>query len=93
MLSKQEVEHIAKLARLGISEEEKEKFREQLSKILDYVKQLQEVDVKNVEPVAQITELENVERKDIVKQENYKEDLLKLSPDKEDGYFKVKAVF
>jgi len=93
MLTKQEVEHIAQLTRLGLAEKEKEKFREQLSKILDYVAQLQEVDTKNIEPIAQITGLENIERKDVVEQEDYKERLLKLVPDRQDDYFKVKTVF
>lgn len=93
MLTKQEVEHIAQLARLGLSEDEKEKFREQLSKILDYVNQLQEVNTKNIEPISQITGLENIERGDLMKQGDYKEKLLKLAPERENNHFKVKAVF
>lgn len=93
MLTKQEVEHIANLVRLGMSEQEKEKFREQLSEILDYVNQLQEVNVKNTEPISQITGLENIERNDLMKQEDYREKLLKLAPEQEDNHFKVKTVF
>lgn len=93
MLNKKEIEHIASLARLGLKEKEKDKFKEQLSRILDYVKQLQKVDTKGVEPIAQITGLENVEREDKVESGDFKEKLLKLSPDREGDHFKVKAVF
>ena len=51
-LSQQEVEHIAKLARLELSEEQKELYREQLSAILDYVAKLRELDTKDVPPTA-----------------------------------------
>ena len=93
MLDKQEVEHIANLSRLGLSEKEKQDFGQKMSKILDYVKQLQKVDTKKIEPIAQITNLENVEREDKVRQKDYKEKLLKLTPGRENDYFKVKTIF
>lgn len=92
MLNKKEIEHIASLARLGLEEKEKDKFKEQLSQILDYVKQLQKVDTKGVEPIAQITGLENVEREDKVESGDFKEKLLKLAPDREGDHFKVNPV-
>lgn len=66
-LTKQQVEHVAKLARLGLSEKEVEKFQTQLSGILDYVEQLNEVNTEGVEPTAQVTGLLNVTREDKVK--------------------------
>lgn len=63
-LSKKEIDHIAKLARLGLSEKEKEKLAKDLSGILDYMNKLNEVDTKRVEPTAQVTGLVNVFRKD-----------------------------
>lgn len=63
-LSKSEVEHIAKLANLQLSTEEVEKFRGQLSEILNYINKLQEVDTQGVAPTNQVTGLENVTRKD-----------------------------
>ena len=91
-LSKKEVEYIAKLSRLGITEKEKEKFQKQLSSILDYVAELSKVDTKGVEPIANITNLSNVTREDDIKPSLSRERLLKNAPRKENGYLKVKAV-
>ena len=65
-LTKEEVLHIAKLARLELKAEEVEKFRTQLSEILEYVGQLSKVDTAGIEPIAQITGLQNVTREDRV---------------------------
>ena len=65
-LTKEEVLHIAKLARLELKAEEVEKFRTQLSEILEYVGQLSKVDTTGIEPIAQITGLQNVTREDRV---------------------------
>lgn len=94
-LTKQEVEKIALLARLGLSEEEKETFAKQLSSILDYVKNLSEVDTQGIEPTAQVTGLENVMREDEVEEveAEVKEKLIKQAPDSEDDLIKTKAVF
>ena len=94
-LTKQEVEHIATLARLELTEKEKEKFAEQLSAILGYFKELQKVDLKKVEPTAQVTGLENVARPDVVKKcdaETMKK-LIAAAPERIDNLVKVKAVF
>ena len=61
-LSKEEIQHIAKLARLELTDKELEKYGGQLSAVLNYIDQLKEVDVKGVEPTAQVTGLENVLR-------------------------------
>jgi len=94
-LTKQEVEHIAKLARLELADKEKEKFRTQLSEILDYVKKLQKVDLSKVEPTAQVTGLLNVTRQDLVEKGDNETmaRLVKMAPDKEDNLVKVKSVF
>ena len=94
-LTKQEVEHIAKLARLGISAEEKEKFTTQLSSILEYFEQLKEVDTEGVEPTAQVTGLENVYVQDTVNQigKEVRDKLLKQAPVTENDLIKSKAVF
>jgi len=73
----QEVEKIAQLARLGISEDEKKKFQDQISSILEYVAKLQKVDTKNVEPTAQVSGLINAVREDEV-EECSKETMKKL---------------
>jgi len=94
-LSKEEIEHIALLARLGLTDEEKKKYASQLSSILDYVEQLKEVDTDGVEPTAQVTGLENVMRQDEMEKldkETMKK-LIELAPDKEDNLIKTKSVF
>ena len=65
-LSKQEIQHIADLARLELTDEELKKYGSQLSDILNYIGQLKEVDTANIEPTAQVTGLENVMRADEV---------------------------
>lgn len=93
-ISKEEVEHIAHLARLGLSEDEKEKFALQLSSILDYIEQLKEVDTEGVEPTAQVTGLENIFRPDEIEaSDEIRDKLLKQAPSTEDDLIKTKAVF
>ena len=64
MISKEQVEHIAKLARMELTEEEKEKFTKELSPILDYVNQLNKVDTPKMNGISQVTGLENMVRND-----------------------------
>ncbi len=79
MLTPAQVRHIAKLARLGISTEECEKFSKQLSDIFAYVEKLNGVDVKGVEPTSQVTGLKNVMRKDETERFSERDMLLKCS--------------
>lgn len=79
-LSKEDVKHIATLARLEMSEEEMEKFSKQLSAILEHAKLLEEVDTEGVEPIAQITGLEHVTEKDQAKACEETDQLLDQSP-------------
>ena len=65
-LSSDDVRHIAKLARLNISEDDVERFSKELTSILDYVDMLQEVDTKDTEPTAQVTGLSNAFREDTI---------------------------
>ncbi len=93
-LEKKDIEHIAKLARLDLSEEEYEKFGPQLSGILGYIDQLQEVDTSQVEPTAQVTGLENGLREDeiIAWNKEEAEQALNQAPEVEDHQVKVKRV-
>ena len=94
MISKQEVKHIAKLARLGITKKEEEKFRKELSSILDYIEKLKEVDVSGVKPTSHSIEVENVMREDErEKSKTQRTELLELAPETKDGYLKVKSIF
>ena len=65
-ITKKEVEHVALLARLKFSEEEKETFVKQLSGILGYVEKLNEVDTSNIEPTSHVIKMQNVFRDDVV---------------------------
>lgn len=92
MISKKEVKHIAELARIGVSEKDIDKFSKDLSAVLDWVKELQEVDVSKVEPIAHITGTENVMREDKAREFRDKDEIIKLFPEKKDNYGKVKSI-
>jgi len=99
MISKQEVQHIAKLARLGLKPREIEKMRKELSSILDYFNLLKEVDVSKIEPTFHPTkhflkEKLNVSREDLEKPQKseVKNKLIKLAPKRKDRYVKVKSI-
>jgi aspartyl-tRNA(Asn)/glutamyl-tRNA(Gln) amidotransferase subunit C len=64
MITSEQVKHIAKLARLGITSDESEKYAAQLSDIFSYIELLNEIDTKSVEPTSQVTGLKNVMRED-----------------------------
>jgi len=93
-LTKQEIQHIANLARLELTDKELETYGSQLSDILSYIDQLQEVDVSGVEPTAQVTGLENVMREDEVEEwpEDEAREALKQAPEKEGKFIKVKRI-
>ena len=87
-----DVEHIAKLARLEFTQEEKEKFALQLNEILAYMEQLNKLDTENVEPLSHVIELNNVFRRDEVKPGLTTEEALRNAPSKTDKFFKVPKV-
>ena len=96
-LTKQEVEKIAALARIRLTDEEKEKLSQELGDILKYADKLNEINTKGVEPTAQVSGLENVFRKDDPSfskaSEGTTEKFLEQAPSRKDTYVKVKAVF
>lgn len=92
MITIKDVEHVAKLARLELSEEEKEKFSKQLGDILKYVEQMNEVDTTGVEPMSHAIPMVNVMREDKVVSEHTKEELMANAPLKEDGFFRVPKI-
>ena len=91
-LTDEEIKHIALLARLGISEEEVEKFRGQLSNILENFEILQEVDTSDVQPTSQVTGLRNVVKEDEVIPSLTQREILANAPQEEEGFFKIRAV-
>ena len=90
-LTREQTKHIAKLARLRLSEAEIEKFGQQLSSILEYIALLNEVDTENVAPTAQTTGLKNVSREDSPSEEECltQEEVLSNAPEKQDGHIKT----
>ena len=86
------VHHTAYLVRLGISEEEAQKFSGQFSSIIDYFNMLNEVDTDNVPPASDIANAENVLREDVVQPSMSREEFLKNAPKSERGYVKVPTV-
>ncbi len=91
-LSKEDVEKVAILARLKFSEEEIEKFGNDLNRILDYIHKLNELDTENVEPTSHVIEVKNVFRKDEVGESLPIEDVLLNAPEKKDRFFVVPRV-
>jgi len=93
-LKREQIDHIAKLARLELTEAELKKYGSQLSAVLNYVDQLKEVDTTDVEPTAQITGLENALREDEKEgwSERETEEALRQAPELESGQIKVKRV-
>ena len=98
-ISQKEVERIASLARIGLTDKEKEKMSEELGSILGYLDKLQEVNTDGVEPVSNITGLENVMGKDEAMKKPLEDQaadagkLIEAAPDKKDNFVKVKSVF
>ncbi len=87
-----DVEHVAALARLSFSEEEKQKLTAQLNEILRYMEQLNQLDTSNVEPLSPVIELKNVFREDVLRPSVPREEALKNAPAKTEEFFKVPKV-
>lgn len=92
MLSKDEVKHIAELARIGVNEKEVEKLTTDLSAVLDWMKELETADVAGVSPTARVNETENISREDWVHVFESREKIVELFPEKKNGYDKVRSV-
>ncbi|KUP09913.1 glutamyl-tRNA amidotransferase [Bacillus coahuilensis m2-6] len=91
-ISKDEVKHVAHLARLAITEEEAEKFTEQLAKIISFAEQLNELDTTNVEPTSHVLDMKNIMREDKPGQGLPREEVLKNAPTHRDGLVVVPKV-
>ncbi len=91
-ITKQEVEHVAKLARLELSDKQKDTFTEQLSNILTYVEQLNGVDTKGIEPTSHVLDISNVMREDVPQESLPQEKALANAPDKAAGHYRVPKI-
>jgi aspartyl-tRNA(Asn)/glutamyl-tRNA(Gln) amidotransferase subunit C len=89
---KMDIEKVAKLARLELSEEEKVTFGDQLEQILTYMEQLNRLDTTDVEPTSHAIPIHNVFREDEARPSFPEEEVLSISPDQENGHFKVPRI-
>ena len=92
MVDKKTVEYVANLARIDVSEEEKQALAPQLSKILDYIDKLKELNVDRVEPTRGAFTEDNILRQDTVEKKSLFADILANSPSQEDNHFKIPKV-
>ena len=92
MISRETVEHVAALARLGLSDEELDRMQEQLSHILETIEQLREVDTSSVDPTASVIALENVMRDDVARAPMSREAALANAPRREGEHLRVPTV-
>lgn len=83
------IEYVSVLAKLDLSVEEREQAKIDMTKMLDYIKKLEELDTEGIEPMSHTFSIQNVFREDKVINQNQREDMLKNAPDQKDGCFKV----
>lgn len=92
MINTQETKHVAELARIGLGEGELDKLSHDLSSILDWIDQLEEVNISGVEPMKHVTGVKNISRSDKAEDFNNKEGIKRLFPEEKNGFDKVKSV-
>jgi aspartyl-tRNA(Asn)/glutamyl-tRNA(Gln) amidotransferase subunit C len=91
-ITRQEVEHVARLARLELTEDEKERMTAQLDSILEYIGKLNELDTSGVEPTTTVIPMVSVMREDEVRPSLKLEDALANAPDRQDAFFRVPRI-
>ena len=91
-ITKEQVNHVANLARLEFDEEQIEKFTKQLDDIISLAESLNELDTTNVEPTSHVLDIRNVLREDKAKPGLSREEVLKNAPDQKDGQFRVPSI-
>ena len=91
-ISIKQIEQVARLSRIILTDEEKDIFREQLTDILGYIEKLNELDTDDVQPMAYATSLKNVFREDKQESSFARQEILELSPSSANGFFKVPKV-
>jgi aspartyl-tRNA(Asn)/glutamyl-tRNA(Gln) amidotransferase subunit C len=91
-ITREQVEYVAGLAQLELSEEEKDLFTHQLDSILSYIDKLNQLDTKDIEPTSHVLPIFNVFREDEVKPSLSVEDALANAPDAKDGFFRVPRI-
>lgn len=88
-ISDETIEYVGILAKLNLSEEEKEKAKEEMEKMLNYIDTLNELDTEGIEPMSHVFPVHNVFREDVIQNGNDREAILSNAPQKKDGSFEV----
>ena len=91
-LSKKDVEHVAWLAHIELSDKEKNLFTQQFNEILEYFKKIDEVETKEIEPAYHVLDIKNISRKDTIIPSLSTEEALKNAPKKEKKFFKAPRI-
>ena len=86
------IEHLARLARLSVPDDEKKLFANQIDSILNYMDKLNELDTRNIEPTSHVVSLSNVVREDLTKASLDRKDALMNAPDKTDKFYRVPKI-
>ena len=92
VISDETIEYVGILAKLELSDEDKENAKKDMASMLDYIDKLGELDTTGVEPMSHIFPVSNVMREDEVYYEQTKEELMKNAPDEENGFFRVPKI-
>jgi aspartyl/glutamyl-tRNA(Asn/Gln) amidotransferase, C subunit len=88
-ITEETVQYVAALAKLSVSNEEKQKVAKELDRILDYIETMNGLDTEGVEPMSHVLPVKNVFREDVVTNQNNRDELIKNAPKKKDGCFVV----
>ena len=91
-ITEKEIEHVANLARLNLTSQEKQKMTKELAEIINFADKLNELDTQGVEPTAHVLQITNIYREDEVRPSYDREDILANAPTVEDGCIKVPKV-
>lgn len=89
MIDKEQIEYLGDLCKIKFSEKEKEKYAEEFSKMLEFVEELNKVDIEGIEPLYQVFDYKQVFREDTVGESLPREEVLKNTSEKQYGYFKL----
>ena len=93
IISDETIEYVGILAKLELSEEEKEQAKKDMGSMLDYIDKLDELDTTGVEPMSHVFPVHNVFREDVVTNKDDRENILKNAPEEKDGMFVVPRTF
>lgn len=93
VISDETIDYVGILAKLELSDDEKEQAKKDMASMLDYIDKLNELDTTGVEPMSHVFPVNNVFREDIVSNDDDRENILKNAPEEKDGMFNVPKTF